>query len=118
MPRKAKKKQTIPEITYEDNPIYIDLKGQLIKNNNYSAYTEELLQKYMNFTQIEEQLKADINLRGVNIFWSNGGGQEGYKKNDSISELVKTNAQKIKLLGTLGIKAPEIKESGDEQYEV
>lgn len=111
-----KKKETTNN--YENNPVYIDLKEQLIKNNNYSPHTEELLQKYMNFTQIEEMLKEDINNRGVSVFWSNGGGQEGYKKNDSVAELAKTNAQKLKLLNALGIKAPEAKESGDEVYEV
>lgn len=113
MPKKKKN-----DNVYEKNPIYIDLKEQLVKNNNYSAYTEDLLQKYMNFTQIEEMLKEDINNRGVSIYWCNGGGQEGYKKNDSIAELVKTNAQKGKLLSVLGIKAPEQKESGDDDYEV
>lgn len=114
MPKKKKKMEN----SYENNPAYIDLKEQLIKNNNYSSYTEELLQKYMNFTQIEEMLKEDINVRGVSVYWCNGGGQEGYKKNDSVSELAKTNAQKLKLLSALGIKAPDTKESGDEVYEV
>lgn len=111
-----KKKETANN--YENNPIYTDLKEQLIKNNNHSPHTEELLQKYMDFTLIEELLKVDINTRGVSVYWSNGGGQEGYKKNDSIAELTKTNAQKLKLLNTLGIKAPESKKSGDEDYEV
>ncbi len=113
-----KKKSKKDDNIYADDLIYIDLKEQLVKNNNYSSYTEDLLQKYMNFTQIEEMLKEDINTRGVNIYWCNGGGQEGYKKNDSISELAKTNAQKLKLLVALGIKAPERKESGDDDYEV
>lgn len=113
-----KKKSEKSDNIYVNNLIYIDLKEQLIKNGNYSSYTEELLQKYMNFTQIEEMLKEDINNRGVSIYWCNGGGQEGYKKNDSIAELAKTNAQKLKLLSALGIKAPEQKESGDEEYEV
>lgn len=113
-----KKKTEKSDNMYANNPIYIDLKEQLIKNNNYSSYTEELLQKYMNFTQIEEMLKEDISTRGVSVYWCNGGGQEGYKKNDSVSELAKTNAQKLKLLNALGIKAPDTKESGDETYEV
>ena len=117
MPKK-KKTDKKNENCYEDNLVYIDLKEQLIKKGNYSSHTEELLQKYMDFTQIEEMLKEDINKRGVSVYWCNGGGQEGYKKNDSVSELAKTNAQKLKLLSALGIKAPEAKESGDEDYEV
>lgn len=100
-----------------ENSIYRELKKQLIANNNYTAYTEELLQKYMNFTDIEDKLNKDILKRGVSVRWNNGGGQKGYKKNDSISELAKINAQKLKLLNSLGIKPPEPKE-GTKEYEV
>jgi hypothetical protein len=118
--KKCKKKEEKITNEYENNTIYIDLKEQLIKNNNYTAYTEDLLLKYMNFLKIEEELNQDIALRGVSIYWCNGGGQEGYKKNDSITELNRVNLQAIKLLNFLGIKAPEpkVKDSGDEEYEV
>ena len=101
----------------ENNSVYIALKEQLITNDNYNAYTEELLQRYIKFTQIEDDLNDDIEKRGVSVYWCNGGGQEGYKKNDSISELAKINAQKLKLLNSLGIKPQEAKE-GQEEYEV
>lgn len=117
--KKSSKKKKEPIFKYEDNKIYRDLKEQLIKNNNYSAYTEDLLIQYMKFCEIEEDLNSDINARGVTVYWNNGGGQDGWKKNDSITELNKTNLQKIKLLNFLGIKAPEkAKGSGDEEYEV
>ena len=103
----------------ENNKVYLDLKQQLIDNGNYSPYTEDLLQQYMTFTYIEEALNLDIKTRGVSVYWSNGGGQEGWKKNDSITELNRVNLQKIKLLGYLGIKAPKPeKEAGEDEYEV
>lgn len=103
----------------ENNKVYLDLKQQLIDNGNYSPYTEDLLQQYMTFTYIEEALNLDIKKRGVSVYWSNGGGQEGWKKNDSITELNRVNLQKIKLLGYLGIKAPKPeKEAGEDEYEV
>lgn len=95
-----------------------ELKQQLITKANYNKVTKELLEKYINFTKIEDKLIKDIEKRGVSIRWDNGGGQKGYKKNDSIAELTKTNNQKIKILDKLGIKAPELKEEGDEDYEV
>lgn len=117
--KKAKKKKQEPVFKYEDNPIYRDLKEQLVSKNNYSAYTEDLLIQYMKFCDIEEDLNNDINVRGVTVYWNNGGGQDGWKKNDSIAELNKTNLQKIKLLNFLGIKAPEkSNNSGDDDYEV
>lgn len=114
MAKRSKKNEN----SYEENTIYIDLRNQLIANANYTAYTEDLLQKYMRFTDIEDKLNEDIEERGVSVYWSNGGGQEGFKKNDSISELTKVNAQKAKLLNTLGIKAPESKDEGGKEYEV
>lgn len=103
----------------ENNKVYLDLKQQLIDKGNYSPYTEDLLQQYMTFTYIEEALNLDIKTRGVSVYWSNGGGQEGWKKNDSITELNRVNLQKIKLLGYLGIKAPKPeKEAGEDEYEV
>ena len=118
--KKTTKKAKKISSSYEDNSIYRDLKEQLIKNNNYTAYTEDLLLQYMKFCEIEEDLNRDIDARGVSVYWCNGGGQEGWKKNDSITELNKTNMQKIKLLNFLGIKAPEPKarDGDDEDYEV
>ena len=114
------KEEANPITDFEENKVYLDLKQQLIKNGNYSAYTEDLLQQYMTFTYIEEELNEDIARRGVSVYWNNGGGQEGWKKNDSITELNRVNLQKIKLLGYLGIKAPkpEAPEAGEEEYEV
>lgn len=52
------------------------------------------------------------------LFGIMDGGQKGHKKNDSIAELTKVNAQKLKILDKLGIKAPDSKDEGDEDYEV
>lgn len=95
-----------------------ELKQQLITKANYNKVTIELLEKYIKFTKIEDKLNEDIDKRGVSVHWNNGGGQQGYKKNDSIAELTKVNNQKIKILDKLGIKAPESKEEGDGDYEV
>lgn len=94
------------------------LEEQLITQDNYNKITIELLEKYINFTKIEDKLNKDIENRGVSVKWDNGGGQKGQKKNDSISELTKVNAQKLKILDKLGIKAPELKDDGDGDYEV
>lgn len=112
----------MPRKNAEDLKKYKDLKEelkqQLITLDNYNKVTIELLEKYIRFTKIEDDLNSDIEDRGVSIEWNNGGGQKGRKKNDSIAELTKVNNQKIKILDKLGIKAPESKEDGDGDYEV
>jgi hypothetical protein len=58
---------------------------------------------------IKNLLIEDIQNRGVSIYWCNGGGQEGYKKNESISELLKVNRQMLVILNDLGIRPSELK---------
>ena len=68
----------------------------------------------MEMWNIKNNLIADIKERGVAIEWSNGK-QYGMKKNDSISELNKTNAQMLKILSELGLKpVPQ----ADDDYDI
>ena len=112
----------MPRKKDENNEKYIELEKelteQLITNNNYNKVTKELLDKYIKYTKMEDDLIKDVDKRGVNVKWNNGGGQKGVKRNDSIQESVKVNAQRLKILDKLGIKPPEKKSDGDEEYEV
>ena len=65
------------------------------------------------YNKIRQDLLDQLNKRGVNVKYNNGGGQSGYKRNDSVGELNKTNAQMLKLLNELGIKAT-VADSGDD----
>ncbi len=82
-----------------------DLIDQLERNGIFGKHYLDLVNDYMSLWDIKNELIKDIKVRGVSIKWNNGGGQEGYKKNDSISELNKTNAQMLKILNELGLKA-------------
>lgn len=73
-----------------------------------------LIEDYISFWLIEKRLDEDIRKRGVNIKWQNSPTSNGYKKNESIAEKVKVNAQKMKILDQIGIKTlPDIIESND-----
>ncbi len=82
-----------------------DLINQLERNGVYGKHYLDLINDYMALWDIKNELIKDIKNRGVSVYWCNGGGQEGHKKNDSISELNKTNAQMLKILNELGLKA-------------
>ena len=82
-----------------------DLLDQLERNGVYGFHYRDLINDYMSLWDIKNKLIKDIKERGVSIYWCNGGGQEGRKKNDSISELNKTNAQMLKILSELNLKA-------------
>lgn len=73
------------------------------------AHYRDLVEDYMKFWDFKNMLQEDIEERGVSIYWCNGGGQEGYKKNESIAELLKVNKQMLTILYDLGIRASDLK---------
>lgn len=73
------------------------------------AHYQDLVNDYMKFWDVKNLLQKDIQKRGVSVRWYNGGGQEGYKKNESISELLKINKQMLTILSDLGIRASDLK---------
>ncbi len=85
------------------NEIKTDLLKQLESNGTFGKHYEDLISDYMALWNIKNRLIEDIKERGVSIEWNNGK-QHGMKKNDSISELNKTNAQMLKILSELGLK--------------
>lgn len=78
---------------------------QLEKNLIKGLHYYDLVEDYMSMWDIKNNLILDIKRRGVSIRWENGPNQVGYIKNASISELNKTNAQMLKILNELGLKA-------------
>lgn len=84
--------------------IKADLMDQLERNGNLSSYYEDMVNDYMDLWVTKSLLRDDIQLRGVNIEYNNGGGQTGMKKNDSVEQLIKVNASMLKILADLGIK--------------
>ena len=87
------------------NDIKKDLLDQLERNGVFGSHYVDLINDYMALWDIKNQLIDDVKKRGVSVYWCNGGGQEGYKKNDSIAELNKTASQMLKILSDLGLKA-------------
>src|SRR5690554_4674329 len=87
-----------------------DLIDQLERQNIYGQHYLDLVNDYMSLWDIKNKLIKDIKERGVSIRWEtcNRDGevvQSGYKKNESIAELNKTNTQMLKILSELGLKA-------------
>jgi phage terminase small subunit len=93
-----------------------DLLNQLERNGVIGEHYLDLINDYMSFWDIKNKLLKDIKDRGVSVRYDNGGGQSGYKKNDSLAELSKTNTQMLKILNDLGLKATEMEPAnGDDE---
>lgn len=87
--------------------IHNDLIQQLKDMRVTGSHFYSMVDDYMKLWDIKNKLIADIEKRGVNVEYNNGGGQKGYKRNDSISELNRTNQQMLKILQELGITTKE-----------
>jgi len=94
-----------------------DLIDQLERQGIYGRHYLDLVEDYMALWDTKNALIEDIKKRGVMTKYQNGQNQWGYKKNDSVSELVKVNAQMLKILSELGLKATDVSaidDDGDE----
>lgn len=86
---------------------------QLERAGNDKQFYIDLVDDYMDMWATKQLLVEDIKDRGVRVEYDNGGGQKGYKKNDSIEQRLKVNAQMLKILTELKISPSDI-EGGDE----
>lgn len=80
-----------------------DLKEQLLEKGATKSHYVDLVDDYLALWDIKNMLIEDIQERGVTV-----PGARGEKKNDSVSELNKTNGQMLKILAELGLKATDI----------
>lgn len=88
-----------------------DLIDQLERSGTVEKYFLDLVDDYMSLWKTKNQLIKDIKDRGVSVKYNNGGGQYGYKKNDSVDQILKVNQQMLKILDYLNIKPS--KQDGD-----
>ena len=107
---------------YKRTNAYKELKNSLIKQledkNNANDYFMDLVEDYMRLYVIKNQLNDDIEERGVSVKYNNGGGQYGFKRNDSITDFLKVNAQMLKILLQLEIKATPIENNDNDDDEL
>lgn len=94
-----------------------DMTDQLIRAGNDREHYLDLVDDYMDMYATKQLLVEDIKQRGVRVEYDNGGGQKGYKKNDSVEQRLKVNAQMLKLLAELHL-TPSDTEDGEEDEEL
>ncbi len=95
-----------------------DIEEALMAQINPSGVSEQkhfldLINDYMAMWSIKENLIADIKERGAVVPYTSNSGNVNMKKNDSIDQLLKVNAQMLKILSDLGLH-PEMEGADDE----
>lgn len=81
--------------------------AELEKRGSDTLFYQDLINDYTNLWVVKQSLIKDIAERGVNIEYKNGRNQFGIKQNDSVLNLIKTNAQMLKILSELGLKGAD-----------
>lgn len=93
-----------------------ELSDQLMRAGNQKKYFDDLIADYMQLYVTKTLLQSDIEERGVRVYYNNGGGQNGYKKNESVDQVLKVNTQMLKILEALHITPEE--DGADEDDEL
>ena len=117
MPRK-KKCEILSEtlqVSAEYDEIKSDLLQQLRLNQTSGKFYLDLIEDYMDLWITKNLLISDIKTRGVTVRYNNGGGQSGYKKNDSVEQVLKVNTQMLRILDSIGIKPSASGGSDDDE---
>lgn len=80
--------------------IETDLNKQLKEKEIKGTHYEDLVQDYLSMWDLKNKLIDDIESKGVKV-----SGMHGPKSNPAINDLNKTNAQMLRILSELGLKA-------------
>lgn len=109
------KKQEQLNIIIEEKTASIkeDLKSQLISQGKFGRQFDDMVEDYLYLVDLKERLKNDIDENGIRYKNTGGNGFTSFKPNESCERLLKTNAQMLKILQDLDLKAPD-EGGGDE----
>lgn len=96
------------KLTSYQKAIRKDLINQLESKGQNTSYYRDLVNDYVVMLRTRDRLQNDIDERGTLLPYNNGGGQSGWKKNDSIEQFNKICDRMVKHLDFLGIKPSEV----------
>lgn len=113
MEKKEKVEKIKRSKAYKD--IRKSLIDQLFRNGNDTPHFRDMVEDYMKMYIVKELAGQDVMERGTTVEYNNGGGQRGWKKNESVDQILKTNQQMIRLLDSLGIRTEDGECQDDEE---
>lgn len=103
------------KIMQKEEEIREDLQEQLRTQNKFGKQFDDMVEDYLYFYRLKERLQNDIDNNRIRYKTTGGNGFTTYKPNESCERLIKTNAQMLKILQDLNLKAPdEGSEEGEE----
>jgi hypothetical protein len=91
-----------------------DLNNQLTNQGKFGKQFEDMVEDYLFFVKLKEDLQLDIKINGLRCLRMTGNGFPAEKPNESVQNLIKVNAQMLKILQDLDLKAPDEEGEGDD----
>lgn len=95
------------EVEDKVDTIREDLQSQLLAQNKFGKQFDDMVEDYIFFVKLKEDLQHDIATNGLRYSTMTGNGFSTDKPNESVQNLVKINAQMLKILQDLDLKAPD-----------
>ena len=95
------------KIMQKEEEIREELQEQLRTQNKFGKQFDDMVEDYLYFYRLKERLQNDIDNNGIRYKTTGGNGFTTYKPNESCERLIKTNAQMLKILQDLNLKAPD-----------
>lgn len=111
-----KSKKTLENQEKNDEKINIirnDLNNQLLEQGKIGKHFDDMVEDYIYLVKLKDELQADIKAKGIRYRVKTGNGFYTSKPNESVQNLLKVNAQMLKILQDLDLKTSENKNTGD-----
>ena len=103
----AKKEENTKKINEKIEIIRKDLKDQLIAQNKYGEHFNDMIENYLFYVKLKEELQYDIDTRVIRYEARTGNGYKTDKPNESIKNLTNVTTEMRKILQDLDLKEPE-----------
>lgn len=103
----------LTRIQKKERLIRKDLLEQLQFQGKTGGYFIDMVEDYIHMWKLKIDLKKDIDENGLRIKVTSGNGHMTEKPNESVPNLLKYNAQMLKLLSELGLQEPTIIKGDD-----
>lgn len=97
-----------------------DLKEQLAAQKKTGKFYEDLVDDYIFLKELKDKMKKDIEVNGIRLKVTNGNGFQTEKPNESCTNIIKVNAQMLKILSELNIQDNSLNNSNkdNKDYEL
>ncbi len=107
-------KERLKKLQTKIDTIKEDLNNQLVNQGKFGKQFEDMIEDYLFFVKLKEELQLDIKNNGLRCLRMTGNGFPSEKPNESVQNLIKVNAQMLKILQDLDLKAPDEEGEGDD----